>query len=213
MIRQAVVAATLLSAFTATQAAEVYGAVGLPGVILGFAQPVSGSVTLRADVASLGTHKDTYDEDGIKYDGKLKTNRVGLFADWFPFGNGFRFTGGVTFNDYKLNLHAQGTGNTIDIGGTTYVFTSQDRFDVEVKFPKTTPYLGLGYGHQPESGFGFLFDLGASYGKAKLTETHSGPNLSQASQADIDEELRELRDGVGKVKVIPQLSIGINYRF
>lgn len=89
-----------------------------------------------------------------------------------------------------------------------------DRFDVKIKFPSATPYVGLGYGHHAVKGLGFHADFGVSIGRTKLTATATGPTLSTAvSQADIDAELAELRDGVGKVRVLPQLSIGLNYRF
>jgi hypothetical protein len=84
---------------------------------------------------------------------------------------------------------------------------------VKIEFPKTTPYIGLGYGHQLSTGWGFVFDLGASIGKAKVTESHSGNNFSLIPQSDIDAEMAEIRDGAGKIKAIPMIAIGFNYRF
>lgn len=206
-------AAALVAATSSAQAGEIYGAIGLPGVIVGYAQPVGGSFALRADVSTLGRRNVDGTEEGIEYKGKAKANRLGLFADWFVAG-GFRFTGGATFNDVRADLVAQGDGNPITIGGNQYPTSSEDRLDVTIKYPGTTPYLGIGWGHHAaESGVGFVFDLGASIGKAKLSSRTQGPNLSQVSQSDIDRELAELREGVGKAKVIPQISFGINYRF
>ncbi len=37
--------------------------------------------------------------------------------------------------------------------------------------------------------------------------------LNSIPQAQYDAELTELRDGVAKLKFIPQVSIGLNYRF
>lgn len=218
MIRHSMLfAAALLTCASAAQAGEVYAGIGLPGAMVGYAHSLSPSITVRGDFATLGSRNDTKTEDGINYAAKLKTHRVGVFGDWF-FAGGFRLTGGVTFNNYQIDMSARPDGSgQITIGGSTFTPAADDRFDVQVKFPKTTPYLGIGYGHhQTERGFGFVFDLGASIGKAKVTESHSGTNLGNpavVSQADIDRELAELRDGVGKVKAIPQLSIGFNYRF
>lgn len=195
-----------------SNAGEVYANVGLPGLMLGYAQPISPDFTLRADVATLGRHSKRTTEEGIDYDAKVKADRLALLADWFVVG-GFRLTGGVTFNRMQADLVARGNGTPVNIGGTNYILTSDDRFDVKIEFPRTTPYLGLGYGHQLGQGIGFTFDLGASIGKAKVTETHSGPVLSQASQADIDREMAELREGVGKVRFMPQLSVGLAVRF
>jgi len=193
-------------------AGEIYAGIGLPGLIVGYAHPVSTDFTLRGDFATLGQRSKTTNEEGIDYQAKLKANRAALLADWFVAG-GFRLTGGVTFNQMKIDLLAQGAGRTINLGGTNYTLGADDQLRVKIEFPRTTPYFGIGYGHQRSEGLGFTFDLGASFGKAKITETHTGTVLSNASQADIDRELAELRDGVGKVRFIPQLSIGMAVRF
>lgn len=199
---------------TPAQAGELYTGVSTHGVMLGYAQPLSPMITVRGDFATAGSKSSRENEEGIDYDTKATYNRAGLFADWFPFsGGGFRLTGGVTFNNMKIDLNAVGNGSAITIGGTTVVTDSTDRFNVKVEFPKTTPYLGIGYGHQLSSGWGFVFDIGASIGKAKVTETHSGTNLGAVPQSEIDAELAELRDGVGKVRAIPMIAIGFNYRF
>lgn len=204
--------AACMAASAVAQAGQVYGGIGLPGVMAGYAQPMGG-FTLRGDLATLHVPDRTVNEEGIDYTSDAKLNRLGLFADWFALG-GWRLTGGITFNQMNLNLHAQGNGGVINIGGTNYTTSPDDRLDVKIEFPKTTPYLGLGYGHHPgNGGFGFVFDLGASIGRATLSATASGPNLGQASQADIDRELEELRNGVGKVRFFPQLSLGLAYRF
>jgi hypothetical protein len=198
---------------TAAQAAEPYAAIGAPGVMLGIAQPVSDTVTVRLDLATIGTRDKTGIEQGISYRGHYKSNRTGLFADWFVSG-GFRLTGGLTINDTKFDLTAFGDGTPIKIGNTSYPTTTADRFVANIKFPSTTPYLGIGWGHKMgNSGWGFIADLGASFGKATVTTRVEGPLLSQVSQADIDRETQELRDGVGKFRALPQLSIGVSYQF
>lgn len=195
-------------------AGGLYLGVGLPGVMLGYAHPIDSRFGVRADVSTLGTHSGTESESGIDYEGTLKTTRSGVYADWFVSG-GWRLSGGVTFNDFKLTLVGRGNGGTITIGGTAYTTSPNDRFDVLIEFPKTTPYLGFGYGHQAaDPGWGFVFDAGASFGRAKVTGSASGPNLSgNVTQADIDRELAEVRDGAGKIRFLPQLSVGVNYRF
>lgn len=207
-------AAALLSTSAIASAGEVYAGIGLPGAMLGYAQPVSKAVTVRADVATLGRYDERRTEDGVPYDATINAHRAGLFADWFVAGGGFRVTGGVTFNNVKAELDARGDGTAWNIGGTSFVSSPDDRFNVTVEYPKTTPYVGIGYGHHAgDRGWGFVFDLGASIGKPKVKETHSGPNMSLVSQADIDAEMAEVREDVGKLKVIPQISIGVNYRF
>lgn len=199
------------------QAGEVYGGVGVPGLMLGFAQPVSANVTVRADFSTLGSRTADGTEEGIQYAGTLKTNRVGAYADWFPGAGGFRLTGGLTFNRFGLDLTARpGAGQSITIGDVTYpVLAADDRLDVSVKFPDTTPYIGIGYGHRLGKGWGFVADLGVSIGKPKVTAVASGTTLGSDAgiQAEVDKEIAELRNGVGKVTVLPQLSVALSYSF
>ena len=215
MTRPTLAAMVALCFTSFAQAGDLYVGTGFPRLIVGLAQPVNDRWVVRVDVATLGKITDTFIEDGIEYRGKLKHDRVGLFADWFVAG-GFRLTGGLTVNDSQLDLNAQGNGGTITIGSTTYVTTPDDRWNVNVRFPRATPYLGLGYGRHPQgSGLvGFVADFGVSIGRAKVSASLSGPNLpNTVTQADLDRELAELREGVGHVRVVPQLSVAINFRF
>lgn len=198
---------------------EVYAKVGLPGLIVGYARPVAEGFTLRADVGSSGTFKRTEREEAIDYQGKLKYGRAALLGDYFPFGGGFRVTAGLTFNDTSLTLDAQTRpGSTLTVNGKTVVLQGGDRFTAKAEFPKVTPYLGLGWGHHgSEPGWGFVADIGASIGRAKLRideNISTNPAYANAiTAADVDAELKKLRDGVAKVNVQPQVSIGVRWVF
>lgn len=207
-----VAAATLFAA--PVLAGELYTGIGIPGIGLGYAQPVNEGFTLRGDIYTLGSRSKSTVEEGINYDGKYKLQRVALLADWFPFAGSFRFTGGATFNTFKITLDASGAGGSITIGDRTYATTAADGLKVDVKFPNTTPYLGIGWGHQTGSGLRFSADIGASIGRATLSATPRGSLATQPDiQANIDKELSDLRDGAGKVRAVPQLSIGLGYSF
>jgi hypothetical protein len=195
------------------QAGELYGQIGLPGVGAGYAQPLNDYFGLRADFTTVGTVKRTRTEEGIVYDATLKANRSALLADWFPFGGTFRFSGGATFSQYRLDLLATGAGGTLTIGSTTYTTTASDKLDVAIRYPNTTPYFGIGWGHQSNDGLRFSADIGASFGRATLAAKVSGALANQVSQSDLDAELQQLRDGTAKVRFIPQLSFGIGYSF
>ena len=205
-------AALALVAGTA-QAGELYTKLGVPGVMLGYSQPFGPLFGLRADYGTVGERTDRRTENGISYDTKLKLNSAAVLADWFPFAGSFRLTGGITSNQYKLDLLASGAGGSLSIGNTTYATTANDKFNVQVKFPSSAPYLGLGWGHGEGNGLRFSVDLGARIGKATVSYALSGPLANQVSQADIDAELADLRDGVGKVRAIPQISFGLGYSF
>lgn len=195
---------------------ELYGLVGVPGVGLGVGLPLSPRLTLRADIAGVDRIERTIEEDGISYQGSGKANRIGIFADWFPWMGSFRLTGGLTLNDMKLDLNASGAGRVLQIGSNTYTLSADDRYEVRGEFAAATPYLGLGWGHHGSGGpgWGFVADVGLSLGKPKLNGRALGPWSTQPGlQADIDRETQTLRDTVANIRAVPQLTLGVNYRF
>jgi hypothetical protein len=209
----ALVGTTLLLSLPAAQAGEVYGQLGLPGFGLGYAQPINPMFGVRADWVTLGNRSKTQSDQGVDYAAKLTSSRLALLGDVFPFEGRFRITAGVTSNNYKLDLDASGAGKVITVGSTTYVLTPADGYNVQIKFPRTTPYLGIGWGHQQETGLRFASDIGAMIGKAKLTAVGRGQFATPQGQADVDAELAQLSDGVGKIRFVPQISFSIGYAF
>lgn len=216
----ALVAALMgLAAGGAAQAQEVYVGGGLFGVQIGYAHAVSRSVTLRGDYMTLGGGSKTTNESGTQYQANMKWNRTALLADWFPFeSSSFRFTGGATFNSVAIDLTAGGAGTSVDIAGTKYTLGANDAFNIKIKMPSTTPYLGLGWGHkQGGKGWGLHADLGVSVGQFKVTETRTGELANGGAlgvtQANADAEMADVRDGVAKVKFLPQVTMGVSYRF
>jgi hypothetical protein len=198
-------------------AGESYANVGIPGLMLGYAHSVDPQWGLRGDVSTLGSVSRDFTESGITYKGTIKAQRLGLFADYFPMQGGFRLTGGLTFNDMKVRLKSQFDGTTsVTLGSQTLTPTASDYFNAELKFPRVMPYLGLGWGHQArEQGLGFVADLGVMIGKAKVTTTQNvvANHPGVVSQADVDAETQKLRDGAGDVRFVPQLSVGVSYRY
>jgi hypothetical protein len=214
--RAPLLAAGLLAmAASAASATEVYGIAGAPGFIVGIGAPVGQGLVLRVDIGGTDKIERTASRSGIDYDVKAKLTRIGLFTDWYPMGGRFRLTSGLTINDMKADLSTSGAGRSVVIGGTTYSLTADDRLDVKVEIPSTSPYLGIGWGHHATgTGFGFVADVGVSFGRPKVTSRVSGPLATQPTiQADLDRELAELRESVRSIRVIPQVTLGMNYRF
>jgi hypothetical protein len=209
-----VLAAALAGGAVPAQAGELYTGIGLPGLGLGYAHALSPSLSVRGDVFSLGSREGEETESGIRYRGKVSLHRAAVMLDWFPFAGSFRLSTGLTFNNQKIVLDASGAGGTLTIGDRTYTTTAADGLRVDIEVPKTTPYLGIGWGHQLGQGWRFVGDIGAAIGRAKLSAVARGQLAQQPDiQSDIDKELAELRDGVGKVRVVPQVSIGFGYSF
>jgi len=205
-------------------ALEPYVATGFPYALVGVSQALNDRVALRADFGTVAHHAysgSTTDED---YRGNIDYSRAALLADWFVAGNGFRLTGGATFNHADATVRATARGGQIVLGGTIFQVPTDDSYYVEsdIKLPAVTPYLGLGWGHHADAGatgLSFNVDLGASIGTAKASGlTPSKPladqiALTPGGSAALASENQKFQDEVGKLKAVPQLTIGVGYRF
>jgi hypothetical protein len=214
MKKQLVMLAVLAAIGNAAYAQDSYFGVGLPGLYtLGYAYSTSPSLGFRGEYAGgLSVNKDG-NQEGVNVTGNLKASRLGAFADWFPLGGGFRLVGGLTVNDIKADFTALGSGNST-INGKSIDMTGQT-YNVQVKFPSTTPYLGIGYGHQKSDvkGFGFYADLGVMIGTFTADTTTSLVTNGKATQADVDAQTQKIRDSLGGLTTLPSASLGLLYRY
>jgi len=202
----------------AAQAQEVYLGAGLFGAQIGYAHALTSSVNLRADYMTMGRLEKTSNESGTDYKANIDLNRTALLLDWFPFNGSFRLTVGATSNKVQFNMLANGAGQTVDINGKSYNLNANDSLNVKVKMPSSTPYIGFGFGHQPANkGWGFHSDFGFAVGQFTVTETRTGGLVNGGTygvtQADMDKEMADIRDGVSKLKAWPQVTMGVSYRF
>ncbi|MDO5691369.1 MAG: autotransporter outer membrane beta-barrel domain-containing protein [Pseudomonadota bacterium] len=214
-LKAAALAALTVGAVSA-QANEVYGAVGLTGVTVGYAYPINDSFTVRGDITGGYGFKRNDRISGVDYSAKLAAHRVGAYGDWFPAGNQFRLTGGLAFNDNALKLRSRAAANsTTTINGKDVDLTGH-YLNVDAEYPKVAPYIGIGWGHRKSDSKGWSFnaDLGVMIGKYKLKNIQQNIVGTQGvEQADLDAEIAKVQKDLNKLRVFPVLSVGVSYRF
>lgn len=195
------------------QAGDVYVGAGFPGISLGYAQSIAPDVGLRGEYTGGLNLSRNGQRNGVDFNGNLKAQSISAFGDYFPTDNAFRLTGGLNFNSTKFTLNSTGIGATT-INGKA-VNLAGEFYNLEVKQPSVTPYLGIGYGFKPDSkaGWGFYADAGVMIGKFTTTTSTSIVGKQGITQADVDAQTASVRDSVSKVSVLPKLSIGASYRF
>jgi hypothetical protein len=199
---------------------NVYLGVGALSIAtIGYARPINSNFGLRAEYGGWTTLSRDFTLDDSDGNVSAKFNHAGVFADWFPFENGFRLVGGVSLNDYGVTFSANPNINLEFASGKTINLTNES-FSVNLTFPKTTPYLGIGYGHQQskDKGIGFYADVGVLVGSIELNATTSlvdktASNGLKITQADIDDKLQSVRDEFAKYNVFPSFSLGLVYRY
>lgn len=214
MKKQLTFLAAMAALSASVQAQDMYLGVGLPGLVaIGYAHPMATNWGLRGEYSGGFSDSENSVEDGVNVSGLIKANRLGVFVDWFPLGGGFRLVGGLTVNDIKAEFNALGTGGST-INGKP-VNLAGETFKVAITYPTTTPYLGIGYGHQSSTvkGLGFYADLGVMIGTFDAEVSTTLVGRQGFTQADIDAQSQKMRDSVNGQSVLPSFSIGVVYRF
>jgi len=222
-------ACSLLFAACSANAHEIYGKAGFLGAGIGYSYGINEYFNVRADYSTIGTYERTQTVDQLKVKGKLKADQLGLYGDWFPFAGTFRVTAGVHQRKLELSADGRASNGFWTINDTRIEADPNDSANGKVKFKKVAPYLGIGWGHQStEPGFGFIADLGVSFGNAssefdvsdsvrdKLELAHQfqgAADPAAAAAADIEHQRKKLKDAIAGIKYVPQAYIGISYNF
>jgi len=221
------IACGLLLATQSASAQEIYAKIGFLGVGAGYAHSLNERFGVRADFSSVGTISRDGTAGRLRYDADLKANQLGAYGDWFPFGGSFRLSAGL--HSRKLEVAADGRASqsgTITVGNVEVPYGGDtDTAHARVKWPTVAPYLGIGWGHHVGrgKGFGFLADIGVSFGSPKTELTISAPLREKldvrailtgtSADAEIERQRRDIADDVEEVKVFPHLFVGVSYRF
>jgi hypothetical protein len=175
---------------------------------------VSKSMGVRAN-ATLFSISHNEDVNDINYDGKLKLKSGGAFLDIYPFGGGFRLTGGARLSDNKIRLIGN-PGDIIEIGDHDYTPAEVGVLSGTVEAKSLAPYAGLGWGAGLGHGFVLTFDVGVMFqGRPRIddltaTGTASG---NPAFQQDLALEKADIENDINDFKYYPVVSIGGIYRF
>lgn len=163
-----------------------------------------------------------FEGDELEYDSDVDLENSYVLADWHPWNRYFRVTGGLFLNNSGATVVTSCNAQAL-IPGTESCEFGNSRFpaailgDVTTKvdFDELAPYLGIGWGHRPESGFAFNADLGIIYvGSASVDMRSSGScNSDDQCRNEIEEEEREIEKELEDYRFLPFVSLGVSYLF
>lgn len=200
--------------------------VGVTGGTLGIGPEIgyriSENIGVRANATFLSISHNIHSDD-INYDGKVKLQSGGAMLDIYPFGGGFRISGGARINSNKARGIGKPTNGFYTINGVQYDasnFVTSVRADTDIK--DFAPALTLGYGGSISSGFTFGVEAGALFqGRVKIKPlTITGQCATNPAQvgcsnivADLEAERQSVNDDIDGYKVYPILQLTLGYRF
>ena len=203
-------------------------AVGAKIGTLGFG--IDGTVGMSEKLnlrVNLNTGKCKNDDTDKKYSetGDLELFSAGLLADYHPFSNGFRVSGGVYYSDIDLDSTSSKPENNTQIGDKKYDLTSDTTTKFGVSNSGVAPYLGIGWGNAIAKGspWGFSLDVGVMYqgdsdvklsmsGTAKDSKT--GEVINLATNSEFKENLKKEKSSIeDDLNLYPVISLGVSYKF
>ncbi len=156
-----------------------------------------------------------FSDNNINYGAKLKLGAVPIGLDVFPFKNWFRLGGGMVINLNEVSGSAKPTQGQITINGRSYSPDQLGQMNGVVKFNRTAPYFGLGFGRtfKTRKHWGVTFDLGAMYhGHAKLSLSTTQTPSAQL-QGDLRQQEQRFNDDAKDFTFFPIIQFAVSYRF
>lgn len=200
--------------------------VGLSAGTLGggltLATPIlEGDLNARALIAGISVdYEDSFDEVDADY--QLDLFYAGALLDWYPFGDLFRFSGGLFHNG--TDVTADGTCTQqggCDVGGKQNALSQGDKVSGDIEFNSVAPYAGIGVGNSValDGRFSFSLDVGVMFtgeGDVSLSCNEAqGATARPTGACDkaVAQEETELQDDVDSVSLYPVIMLGIGYRF
>ncbi len=186
------------------------GTLGLGGdLMLG----LNRYVGLRGTVNGF-SYRPKYTSEDSDIRGDIDWLTYGALLDLFPAGGGFRISGGALVNNNEVKLKANLT-RTVKLDGRHFYL---DELSGRVEWPALAPYLGIGYGNAAgrDGRWGFACDFGVMMqgepdvdAKAKASDPALQPIVDQA----LDNEVKDVEDALGLLRLYPVISVGLSFRF
>lgn len=223
-MKKSLLAFAILSAFavSAAQAKDigVTAELGTTGIGAHIVVPVYDHLNARFGLNGLNYNYNTT-ANSVDYDFNLRMQTFDALADYYPSAGGsFRITGGLVYNNNKIDATAKPTaGGTYTFNGNTYSSASAGTVNGTVDFNKVAPYLGIGWGNAvaANKGWGFTADIGVLFqGSPNTTLTNSGCTAGAACTtlaSDLAAEQAKVNDKASNFRYLPVVRVGATYRF
>lgn len=169
----------------------------------------------------VGVHTLTYSiartKRDISYDVDAKFKGMTALVDFFPSKRGtFHFTGGLMTAPVEVDGTGQPRDGTYTFNGRDYTAAEAGTVVGDMRWPKTMPYAGLGFG-TPAAGNGrtvAVLDFGVGFGAPTLGLRASSAIPGSTLAADVDAERAKLQEDFDKyLKLYPVISFGLGLRF
>ncbi len=151
------------------------------------------------------------DDDGNTYEIDANLGAIALLADYYPYNNGWRISGGLLFNntDFSGTATASAT-DPIDVNGQSY---DSGSLTASAKFAKeVSPMITTGYDYGFADNWMLSAEVGAIYTGGIDLDVTAGGAIPQ-SEVNADADYRKARNDASDLTFYPYIGITVGYRF
>jgi len=194
---------------------------GTKGIGADVGMVVNDNISLRGTFSQYEA-SESFEEDGIVYDGDFDLDNFGIVLDYYPFKGNFRLSAGYYSNSNQIDALAQPeTGGTVDINGYDYNI-SGEWVRTNMDWDSSAPYMGIGWGNAFSEGSNWTFtlDLGVLFTGEPTAALTASPGLHQRAtdlgrtlSDDLDAEQIQLNDDLSDFDLYPVIQLGVTYSF
>lgn len=151
---------------------------------------ISPNLAVRGMLMGGFSLDDTFEVDEGTLDGELTLGGLAVVADYYPFANPWRVSGGLFFSN---------TSATGDYVGDTN-FSAELAFENEV-----VPMLTTGFNYPIASGWSVSGDIGVLVTSLEVS--------SDAEDAEAQTEIDDINNDLADIPVLPYIGFAVNYSF
>ena len=188
--------AAAFTTFTVTASAQEIGDTFFGVGVTNFGLALQGEYTVNPNLNIRGaimgglSLDDEFEVEDYTVDGTADFGGLSIVADYYPFENAWRISGGLFFSNSEI------TGD----------FTGPEDFDGKVKFAnEVAPLITTGFRTELASGWALSGDIGVIISPLEA----SSSDTSTAVQDEID----ALNDDIEDIPVFPYIGTAVSYRF
>jgi hypothetical protein len=175
---------------------------------------ISKGLGVRANATFFDYNHDT-ESDGIEYEGNLDLKSFGAMLDVYPFGGGFRLSGGARVNNNRVGLTGTPSG-TVEVGDDTFTQAEIGVLTGRVETKDLAPTLTLGWGGGLTKGLKLGIDAGVMFqGSPKVTQLSASGTAGNRPDvlAALADEAAEIEADLEDFDMYPVLQLSVGYRF
>jgi hypothetical protein len=198
-------------------------AVGVHGGLMGAGVDgyyrLSDKVVLRGSYNAFDYDYDTEEED-LDLEATYSFDNAALGVDWYPFAGGFRLSAAYVHNANELAMNAIPKGGTFDLNDNPVPYSGSEvkSLKMQVSYPESGAYVGLGWGNpvRSEKGFGVTFDVGAFYlGEPEVAQQVECGVTARCGQLkdDAEADRKKIEDELSDFPFWPMIQLGFTYQF